>query len=363
MGELQVARALLLGFTCIFASASRIWRGPPPNCQQPINNQPSNNKTSETQPGLEQRFCLSAYGSSHPRRIERASSVTSSFSSPFVRISIAILRRLRTVAPWVNQGIFPNITAFVTTQLTTSPPRQDLLGWLNSLLQLNMTKVEQCGTGAALCQVYDSIFLDLPMARVKFNANTDYAYLENFKILSNTFRKHHIDRPIPVQELIKCKMQDNLEFLQWTKRYWDQYYPGGDYDALARRKGAPAGAAPSMPPAGRMSGAGTTRKPLGAAAGAAAPRATSRNTGGAGGAASAVLQQKNAELVETVQGLERERDFYFSKLRDIELLIQQAVEADPTLDEDEGSLLKQIQTILYSTEVSYVSSWICAAFH
>lgn len=26
--------------------------------------------------------------------------------------------------------------------------------------------------------------------------------------------------------LVKCKMQDNLEFLQWTKKYWDQYFPG-----------------------------------------------------------------------------------------------------------------------------------------
>ncbi|KAI7522397.1 hypothetical protein KC316_g19237, partial [Hortaea werneckii] len=106
--------------------------------------------------------------------------------------------------------------------------RQELLAWLNGLLQLNMTKVEQCGTGAALCQVYDSIFLDVPMGRVKFNANTEYAYLENFKILSNVFRKHAIERPIPVEQLVKCKMQDNLEFLQWSKRYWDQYYPGGD---------------------------------------------------------------------------------------------------------------------------------------
>ena len=194
------------------------------------------------------------------------------------------------------------------------------------------------------------------MTRVKFNANTDYAYLENFKILSNTFRKHRIDRPIPVQELIKCKMQDNLEFLQWTKKYWDQYYPGGDYDALARRKGAGAGATPTMPPGGggRTSGAGTARRPVGSAGGAAVPRTSSRNTGGGvgGGGSSAMLQQKNAELMDTVQGLERERDFYFSKLRDIELLIQQAMEADPALEEDEGSLLKQIQTILYSTEVS-----------
>ncbi|EME50230.1 hypothetical protein DOTSEDRAFT_68940 [Dothistroma septosporum NZE10] len=224
--------------------------------------------------------------------------------------------------------------------------RQELLAWLNGLLSLNFTKVEQCGTGAALCQIYDSIFLDVPMGRVKFNVSAEYAYLENFKILSNTFRKHHVDRPIPVEQLVKCKMQDNLEFLQWTKKYWDQYYPGGDYDAVGRRKGQ--GAAPLPPTSSRTStGAGVARRPVG---GAVAPRANSRQ---AGGPATAALQQKNAELVETVQGLERERDFYFSKLRDIELLIQQAMEADPSLEEDEGSLLKQIQTILYSTEEGF----------
>jgi len=233
-----------------------------------------------------------------------------------------------------------------------SESRQELLAWLNGLLQLNMTKVEQCGTGAALCQIYDSIFLDVPMSRVKFNATAEYAYLENFKILSSTFRKHQIDRPIPVESLVKCKMQDNLEFLQWSKRYWDQYYPGGDYDPLGRRKGAGAGAAPALPPVSRAvhSSAGGARRPgAGGASVGGGARASSRQAG----PANSLLQQKNAELMETVQGLERERDFYFSKLRDIELLIQQAMEADPALEEDEGSLLKQIQTILYSTEEGF----------
>jgi RP/EB family microtubule-associated protein len=36
---------------------------------------------------------------------------------------------------------------------------------------------------------------------------------------------------------MKCKFQDNLEFMQWVKRFWDANFPGGAYDALARRKG------------------------------------------------------------------------------------------------------------------------------
>lgn len=169
---------------------------------------------------------------------------------------------------------------------------------------------------------------------------------------TDTFAKHQIDKTVPVQALVKCKMQDNLEFLQWTKRFWDQYYPGGDYDAVSRRKGAAVAGGPGAAAAPR------------AAAGSAAARRVGGTTpsGGArlgvgkaagGGAVSAALQAENNTLKETVAGLERERDFYFSKLRDIELLVQQAVEEDPELEKHEDGLIKQIQMILYSTEEGF----------
>ncbi|KAJ4511652.1 microtubule integrity protein mal3 [Exophiala dermatitidis] len=244
--------------------------------------------------------------------------------------------------------------------------RQELLAWLNGLLQLNITKVEQCGTGAALCQLYDSIFLDIPMSRVKFNVNTEYAYIQNFKILQNCFTKHGIDRTVPVESLVKCKMQDNLEFLQWSKRFWDQYFPGHEYDAVARRKGAgaPAGGAHiTVAPTAAItagtsrtstSGTSTTRKtgatPVTRTGGA---RVGSGGSGGYGGASAALLKQENEQLKEAIADLEKERDFYFSKLRDIELLLQTAVEQDPALEEDENGLVKNIQTILYSTEEGF----------
>lgn len=39
-----------------------------------------------------------------------------------------------------------------------SASRTDLLAWLNELLQINYTKVEQCGSGGAYCQILDSIY-------------------------------------------------------------------------------------------------------------------------------------------------------------------------------------------------------------
>lgn len=226
--------------------------------------------------------------------------------------------------------------------------RQELLNWLNNLLQLNVTRVEQLGTGAALTQVFDSIYGDLPMHKIKFNANTEYAYLNNFKVLQNVFTQRGIDRPLPVERLVKCKFQDNLEFLQWTKRYWDQFYPGGEYDAVGRRKGQ---GVPTGPPPRAATGAvkrGTTPT-----VGSAARTRTPLGGGvGAGGNAAALQNEVNM-LKESVVGLERERDFYFSKLRDIELLVQQAIEVQPEMQDDPDGLVAKIQSIMYSTEEGF----------
>jgi RP/EB family microtubule-associated protein len=207
------------------------------------------------------------------------------------------------------------------------------------------------------------------MSRVKFNVNTEYAYIQNFKILQSSspsslnshdapnsqpldiFVRHQIDRPLPVEALVKCKMQDNLEFLQWAKRHWDQYYPGGEYDALGRRKASGGPTAPAS--SSRTSNAGARRggaTPTGTSTANRGPRVG--GIGGGGSGRDSALSRENETLKEAVSGLERERDFYFSKLRDIELLIQNAVEADPELEKDEDGLIKHIQAILYSTEVS-----------
>ena len=218
------------------------------------------------------------------------------------------------------------------------------------------------------------------MSRVKFNVNTEYAYIQNFKILQSThhacppphtshtrFRRedalthypltdtltrHGIDRSVPVEHLVKCKLQDNLEFLQWSKRHWDQYFPGHEYDALARRKASGSGSASAPAPvASRAStGAAAARRPPGnttTGANRAAPRVA------APGPSTSALKAENESLKEAIAGLEKERDFYFSKLRDIELLLQTAVENEPAIENDENGLVKNIQAILYSTEEGF----------
>lgn len=56
----------------------------------------------------------------------------------------------------------------------------------------------------------------------------------------------------------------------------------------------------------------------------------------------------------TVEGLEKERDFYFGKLRDIELICQE--------NENENPVVSRIIKILYATEVNNTSTLTTLTF-
>lgn len=118
--------------------------------------------------------------------------------------------------------------------------RTELINWLNETLQLDYKKVEQCGNGAVYCQLLDSIYHDIPMSRVNFDAKSEFDCSTNMKILQASFQKHKITRIIDVEKIMKCRLQDNLELLQWFKKYWMEKKDFNvEYDASARRKKGP----------------------------------------------------------------------------------------------------------------------------
>ncbi|KAG0338721.1 hypothetical protein BG004_007103 [Podila humilis] len=193
------------------------------------------------------------------------------------------------------------------------------------------------------------------MSRVKFATKHEYEYLGNYKVLQTCFTTRKIDKAIPIERLMKCKMQDNLEFLQWVKRFWDHNYPGDSYDAAGRRgaKGdvanmstnrsvnTPVKRAPQSGGAPRSSiGRGSTDRLL---AGNTSHRGASPDH-----SLVLSLQKELQEERNTVAALEKERDFYFGKLRDIEVFIQQDLERNG--EANDSTLLKEIQAVLYSTE-------------
>jgi microtubule-associated protein, RP/EB family len=108
-------------------------------------------------------------------------------------------------------------------------------------------------------------------------ATQTYEFVENYKVLQVAFKSAGIKRDIDVTSLIRAKYQDNLEFLQWIKCYYDYYVKGETgYDANAKRKEL--GLNVSVKCGGRGSSSSTSSTPMTTPSRTTTPRTRSTST-------------------------------------------------------------------------------------
>merc|ERR1719430_941981 len=81
----------------------------------------------------------------------------------------------------------------------------------------------------------------IPLKKVKFSTSLEHEYIGNFKILQAGFKKLNVDKIMEVDRLVKGRFQDNFEFIQWFKKFFDVNYDGGEYDAVEMRGGVTMG--------------------------------------------------------------------------------------------------------------------------
>ncbi|XP_076612837.1 microtubule-associated protein RP/EB family member 3-like [Chaetodon auriga] len=240
------------------------------------------------------------------------------------------------------------VNVYSTSMTIENLSRHDMLAWVNDSLQLTYTKIEQLGSGAAYCQFMDMLFPGcILLKKVKFGAKLEHEYIHNFKVLQAAFKRMNVDKIIPVERLVKGKFQDNFEFLQWFKKFFDANYDGKEYDPVLIRQGQEG--TPPPPHAGPMRTSPTVPKtvpnpqrPINVAT----ARRSAPVTRNGGDAELIELNQQLLDMKLTVEGLEKERDFYFGKLRDIELICQEN-------ENENNPVLSQIIETLYSTEEGF----------
>ncbi|XP_040160667.1 microtubule-associated protein RP/EB family member 1 isoform X4 [Anopheles arabiensis] len=259
------------------------------------------------------------------------------------------------------------VNVYSTNVTTDNLSRHDMLSWVNDCLRSQFTKIEELCTGAAYCQYMDMLFPgSVPMKRVKFRTNLEHEYIQNFKILQAAFKKMNVDKVIPVDKLIKGRFQDNFEFLQWFKKFFDANYDGREYDALEARSGIMLGQGAIQNELGvgelpttrihSRPAASATRGSIVAPTRQMVQSPPSRIGGGVNvntsksSSQNSVTNQQIEELNSQIsdmrlnfEGLEKERDFYFSKLRDIEILCQDD-------EQSQSPFVQKILEILYATE-------------
>lgn len=300
---------------------------------------------------------------------------------------------------WLLLSLPPSLQAYFTG-------RKELLDFFNDLLALNLAKIEQTATGAVACQITEYIYPgSIQMSKVNWEAKSDFEFVQNYKLLQAAFKKHNVERYVDVEKLIKAKYQDNLEFCQWLKAFFDM--SGAyreDYDPVAARgKGKGADKITSIlrtnasqfnskpiPVAGRRTAAPTlvaktsrttattannrasTRTTMtttttarnnssslreNSSKSTASSTATAKNHLTEAVLADASLMKRNADLTQKVADLEAsladmeiERDFYFEKLRDVEVILQVHKEQKgSSTSEAPETVFEKLFKVLYAT--------------
>ncbi|CDW58639.1 EB1 and CH domain containing protein [Trichuris trichiura] len=215
------------------------------------------------------------------------------------------------------------VNVYSTSGTTENLSRHDMLAWVNHCLNSNYSKIEELCNGAAYCNFMDMLFPgSVPLKKVKWNTKLDHEYIQNFKVLQEGFKRMNVDKVdiVPVDKLIKGKFQDNFEFLQWFKKFFDANYDGKPYNALEA-----VGSANRQP---------TYRKPTNASVPVAV-------------ASSGKHGMKELEVAQC--SIEKERDFYYGKLRDIEIYVQNCSESQEPFKSE------KVLEILYATEEGFAA--------
>uniref|UniRef100_A0A182WL91 Microtubule-associated protein RP/EB family member 1 n=1 Tax=Anopheles minimus TaxID=112268 RepID=A0A182WL91_9DIPT len=256
-------------------------------------------------------------------------------------------------------------------QTTENLSRIELLAWVNRTLLAEFKKVEELCTGAAYCQLMDVLFPGcLQLKRVKFCTNVEHDFLNNLRIFQNALVQLKVSKAVPIERLAKGRFQDNFEFLQWFKKFFDANYDGKEYDPKGARNNAPMGYGtpstlrPSQRPntgSGASVPAGRPLKRAGGTNGSTphlhsvdkiAPVAV--HGGGSDGELHTTKSTKQIERISTlceqiddlstrIQDAEISREYYYNKL----VLIENFINEHP--EDNHDAFCEKVKEIMYAT--------------
>ncbi|KAG3141307.1 hypothetical protein PI126_g15557 [Phytophthora idaei] len=220
-------------------------------------------------------------------------------------------------------------------------------------------------SGAVACQVLDLLYPGIiPMNRVNWTTTQPHECMYNYKLLQKSLLALHIDKKIAVDKLIRGKYQDNLEFLQWLKAFYDRHEPLlQPYDACARRSKGKGGARYNQKlggaPVKKRARVATTGRRCSADAAEAEFAAVLKKMQDMKIKSNGLMEEKNALKAETcalllprgdqAERVKGERDFYVNKLEAIAELVHDA-ELSKATNAQTNLLGLSILDVLFATE-------------
>ena len=213
--------------------------------------------------------------------------------------------------------------------------RHELLQWINDSLDVKLQKVEALCSGAVYCQFMNMLFPGcMSLKRIKFDATQEHEYITNLKQLQIAFRAIGCDKDVPIDRLIKGRFQENFEFLQWFKRFFDVNYDSQDHTRVVMKQ------SDALP---KKSTSQVHPHPVGPVVHSDSKLKQEEKD----------LKSEIAELVDRADNVSKEKDFYFQKCRNIEILcteLSSDANESAIQEVDKKVLISKILAELYATE-------------
>merc|ERR1712080_300319 len=211
-----------------------------------------------------------------------------------------------------------------------------------------------CADGAVYVQICDSIFTlkDSQMRKVKWNSKSTVDWNANWKIVQDCFNKFEVTKSIDVAKITNGKFQDNLEVMQWFKHFHQCKF-SGTYEAKKRRNLSKSAPKTSKKPKKRQN----TPTDYSIRVEKKASKKPNQKKKGKNQAKEEKIMEAMSELEKanlTIEAVEKERNFYFGKLREIEILCQDHEDTNVDPDKKKFKNLKELQDailgIMYKTD-------------
>jgi RP/EB family microtubule-associated protein len=272
--------------------------------------------------------------------------------------------------------------------------KSELLDWINQFFNLNYTKIEQCGNGVVYCLIFNALFPNIiNIQRIQKNPNSEFQILNNYKLLQSGFSKVKISRDVNVERLIKCRLQDNLEFLQWFGKLWCENNKNFSFSSYSSSSSLTSNNLMTPRSNSRRSTSINSSTNINSNIDTSTNKNTSTNSNNrfsvtpsskrlisnpsrlSSSSSSNISKQQqlldNSEIeklkdeikllnqslndiTNLKDGLEIERNFYFNKLRDIEIICQNIQQNQNNENLTIFQLINDLMEIMYTTEDGFL---------
>lgn len=117
------------------------------------------------------------------------------------------------------------------------PPttKSQLISFLSTVLNHSIPSIESLGTGVVYAQLLHKLYPDFPIHSINDNPKTEPERFNNLKIVQRYLVKMNIVVFFPVDKMVGCRLQDNLEVAQLMVKH---YFEMCCNDRKSTKKGA-----------------------------------------------------------------------------------------------------------------------------